>query len=517
MNSGIFASPLRLAISVALLAVGVFPCATVYAAPPSRMWTDSTGKFKRQGQLLELDGDTVILQTSEGKTLRIPLEKLSKQDREFVESADRNSPDPFQADVTRTDFPNNGREAAPPRSTAPGDGLGDIRTIVVEGVGIDATQAKADAYREAVRQVVGALIDARTMAQNDELVEDKIITLSSAFVEKSEPLKEWQDGSLVRVRILAHVRQSKVLASLTTHHITTTRIDAESLVAQQVTKADQAVGLAEIFKATIPQLRTKSIMAVVDKKPVVGEVSPQGTELKFSVTVKPVLEEYLPLAKKLDAALAATSRPRGEIVSVGNKTATGRDYAEWARDNSEQFLPWIFASEEERARQRSGPKGSVRFKPFTLWDPSAVGANSYNGLGALQDRWETLLKQPQECIVLLMLHSDAAFTRTRWTWNVCSTDEKEILQSVIPKGYLRCSTIFEDVSGQEIARDVLDMAGSCFSATRFNYETTVYAISPFFCYRHNSYVPYFSTDRSVVLTKEEVAAISAATAVISEQ
>jgi hypothetical protein len=220
MNSVIFASPLRVAVGITLTVVAFFSFVTVHAAPPSRTWTDSTGKFKRQGRLLELDGDTVVLETSEGKTLRIPLEKLSKQDREFVEAAGSTSADPFEADASRTASPREGSDAPRPRSTAPGDGQGDIRTIVVEGVGTDATQAKADAYREAVRQVVGALIDARTMAQNDELVEDKIITLSSAFVEKSEPLKEWQDGSLVRVRILAHVRQSKVLASLTTptHH-----------------------------------------------------------------------------------------------------------------------------------------------------------------------------------------------------------------------------------------------------------------------------------------------------------
>ena len=301
-------------------------------------------------------------------------------------------------------------------------------------------------------------------------------------------------------------------------------------MAQQVTKADQTVGLTEIFKATIPQLRTKSIMAVVDKKPVVGEVSSQGTELKFSVTVKPVLEEYLPLAKKLDAALAAIARPRGEIVSVGNKPATGSDYAAWAKnfrsyDQQHSLIPRLFASEEEQTRQLRLKKDSdgnipgLRYTPFVLWDPSAVGRGYASGLDALEDRWESLSKQPKECILLIMLHSDASFARTRWTWNLCSPEERVTLESLIPKGNLRCSVIFADSSGQEIARDALDMRTACYAGDVLHNgtQTAVYSISPFFVLNNSSYVAAFSTDRSIVLTKEEVAAVSTVTAVVSEQ
>lgn len=48
---------------------------------PLRTWTDKTGKFKTKARFVELDGDALTLETDEGKTLSIPLEKLSEADQ----------------------------------------------------------------------------------------------------------------------------------------------------------------------------------------------------------------------------------------------------------------------------------------------------------------------------------------------------------------------------------------------------------------------------------------------------
>ena len=49
-----------------------------------RTWTDTTGKFSIEAKLIEVDLSDVVLETRDGSTKRVPVEKLSKQDRRFI-------------------------------------------------------------------------------------------------------------------------------------------------------------------------------------------------------------------------------------------------------------------------------------------------------------------------------------------------------------------------------------------------------------------------------------------------
>ena len=49
-----------------------------------RTWTDITGKFTREARFLELVDGVVGLRLEGGKDIKIPIEKLSEEDREHV-------------------------------------------------------------------------------------------------------------------------------------------------------------------------------------------------------------------------------------------------------------------------------------------------------------------------------------------------------------------------------------------------------------------------------------------------
>ncbi len=49
-----------------------------------REWSDATGKFKVVGRLIEVKDGVVFLENGEGKTLRVPLAKLSKADQDYL-------------------------------------------------------------------------------------------------------------------------------------------------------------------------------------------------------------------------------------------------------------------------------------------------------------------------------------------------------------------------------------------------------------------------------------------------
>ncbi len=56
-------------------------------AAKARTWTDSTGKFKIDAQLVEFKDDQVTLRRTDGKTISLPLNRLSQQDQQFVKTS----------------------------------------------------------------------------------------------------------------------------------------------------------------------------------------------------------------------------------------------------------------------------------------------------------------------------------------------------------------------------------------------------------------------------------------------
>ncbi|NLS91397.1 MAG: hypothetical protein GXX96_04330 [Planctomycetaceae bacterium] len=58
------------------------PEGVLSAAARKRNWSDSTGTFTVEAEFLELDGDTVRLRRTDGKELKVPMDRLSKEDQE---------------------------------------------------------------------------------------------------------------------------------------------------------------------------------------------------------------------------------------------------------------------------------------------------------------------------------------------------------------------------------------------------------------------------------------------------
>ncbi len=54
------------------------------AAEPLRTWTDSTGNFKIEAKFVAVEETEVVLAREDGSTLRVPLERLSEADQNYV-------------------------------------------------------------------------------------------------------------------------------------------------------------------------------------------------------------------------------------------------------------------------------------------------------------------------------------------------------------------------------------------------------------------------------------------------
>ena len=66
------------------------PAAPPVAPNPVRKWTDRTGKFAVNARLLKQDSERVVLEKEDGKTVEVPIAKLSEADVKLLREIDEN-------------------------------------------------------------------------------------------------------------------------------------------------------------------------------------------------------------------------------------------------------------------------------------------------------------------------------------------------------------------------------------------------------------------------------------------
>ena len=75
-------------------------------------------------------------------------------------------------------------------------------------------EARKDAERSAIQQVVRTLVAAETVTANDKVIRDEVLTASAGIVEESKELTSSEKGGLWQVRIVARVVDRRVTERL---------------------------------------------------------------------------------------------------------------------------------------------------------------------------------------------------------------------------------------------------------------------------------------------------------------
>ncbi len=87
-------------MTIRILVVGLLTFAAWTPGALAREWTDSSGTFTVEAELLDFKDGKVRLKKANGKILTLPLEKLSQEDQEFVEKQADGSDDVRLMDLT---------------------------------------------------------------------------------------------------------------------------------------------------------------------------------------------------------------------------------------------------------------------------------------------------------------------------------------------------------------------------------------------------------------------------------
>ncbi len=110
--------PMHKAATATFLAIlGLVPVHGGFASAQVREWTDNTGSYKFQAELVRIENDAVILKSDvSGKEKKVPLQRLSDADQAWVKKYLANISIPPQPDsdvVTETTFAKSVAPAAP--------------------------------------------------------------------------------------------------------------------------------------------------------------------------------------------------------------------------------------------------------------------------------------------------------------------------------------------------------------------------------------------------------------------
>ena len=127
--------------------------------------------------------------------------------------------------------------------------------VTVMGKGETKEEAKLAAFRAAVEKAVGVWVDAESLMENDELLKDRVNTISNADIKRYETIKEWRFKSgLYGCQIQAWVEKKAIapkFASVFPAAFADVGEAAQTIHVQKVTKKKRSEDAAALMTAAL--------------------------------------------------------------------------------------------------------------------------------------------------------------------------------------------------------------------------------------------------------------------------
>ncbi len=109
------------------------------------------------------------------------------------------------------------------------------KEIIATGYGTTQQQALDNAFKSAIEQYVGVLVDAETMMKNGKLIKDKILTASNGFIKNYKELSVDNSDGLIEVKINALVKSQKIFNKIKSLNIATISINDTQDIHKRIT------------------------------------------------------------------------------------------------------------------------------------------------------------------------------------------------------------------------------------------------------------------------------------------
>jgi len=195
-------------------------------------------------------------------------------------------------------------------------GVGDTKEVIAEGVGNSPDNAIKDAFRNAVRQVVGVLVDSETLVKNDKLVDDKILTLSNGFInDYSEiPGSQKVQGGIYRVKIKAFVVTGSVIDKLKAVNISVNNVNGKGLFAESVSKLESENDALSLIYKYMKNFPISCMKATVVGAPKIVENKADKVKARILIKIETDSNAYKLFAEGLTTVLEKIAIEKGNMI-----------------------------------------------------------------------------------------------------------------------------------------------------------------------------------------------------------
>ena len=108
------------------------------------------------------------------------------------------------------------------------------KDVIATGYGTSKQQALNNAFKTAIEQYVGVVIDSETMMKNGKLIKDNILTASNGFIKTYKELSVDKSDGLVEVKINATVKSQDIFNKIKSLNITTISIEGLNGISSKI-------------------------------------------------------------------------------------------------------------------------------------------------------------------------------------------------------------------------------------------------------------------------------------------
>lgn len=185
--------------------------------------------------------------------------------------------------------------------------------VVVDGIGLTADEALRDAFRAAVRQVLGTIVDAETRVESDQLFRDRVLTFSEGFVSHYDDIGQSMANGLVKRSIIAWVRRGDV--QLAAGRIARRQVASGNLYAQAVTKGEQHRDGLLLARKILDLSPAQLFDARLVGEPRVLSVDGEQTRISYEIDVRIDPARYAFAEDQLRRILESLAIRQGEITA----------------------------------------------------------------------------------------------------------------------------------------------------------------------------------------------------------
>lgn len=311
---------------VAFLLLVVFPPTISAEEPPSargdrseyRTWSSRVGTYRTEVALVDVTDSTVTLQTRDGKVIEVLLDSLSKSDQQYV-----------KREVARRARTNETGKATDPSSVEINPtavAAGKQMSVVATGVGVDPDKAKYNALSNAIEQVVGVLVDAETLVENDKLIRDRVLTYTEGDIVGMKILDQWQKDGLHYVRLRATVAAQQIESRLQQQHVAVREIDGEVFYDNAIRRQKNAENFTEMVAGALRDFGAeKMVTPVIAGKPEVVGQNAQFATMLVKVETKPDIEQWKTFRTNLLRVLTSKHRSTQRTIVILDEGTSNSD------------------------------------------------------------------------------------------------------------------------------------------------------------------------------------------------